>query len=47
MALGELWPLSALSAHCQQVGRYEFMLFSGVLNQAGGVGSPNNAYAVF
>lgn len=45
--IGEFWSLGALSEQCQRTGRYEFMLFSGVLNVPGGVGSPANAYAVF
>jgi hypothetical protein len=47
MPLGEFWPMEELTRHCEQSGRYEFMLFSGVLNLPGGVGSPNSAYAVF
>ncbi len=47
MALGELWDLEELSATCKQTGRYEFMLFSGVMNVPRAAGSPSNAYAVF
>lgn len=47
MPIGEYWPLAELSIECRRTGRFAFMLFSGVLNLTGGVGSPNNAYAVF
>jgi hypothetical protein len=47
MPLGEFWPMGELAAHCAESGRYEFMMTSGVMNLPGGVGSPNNAYAIF
>ncbi|KAI1335941.1 hypothetical protein F5Y15DRAFT_221065 [Xylariaceae sp. FL0016] len=47
MPIGELWDLSALSAHCQKSGRYSFMLTSAPLNIPGLVGSPPNAMAIF
>ncbi|EXJ96260.1 hypothetical protein A1O1_01386 [Capronia coronata CBS 617.96] len=45
--IGELWDLKALSAHCKNVGRYEFLLTSVPLNVPGGIGSPPNALAIF
>ncbi|KAI1638415.1 putative cyclase-domain-containing protein [Biscogniauxia mediterranea] len=47
MPIGELWDLSALSAHCKKTGRYSFLLTSAPLNIAGLVGSPPNALALF
>lgn len=46
LALGELFDLDALAAHCAADGRYTFF-FAGVpLNLPGGVGSPANAFAI-
>ncbi|KAI0594082.1 putative cyclase-domain-containing protein [Biscogniauxia sp. FL1348] len=47
MPIGELWDLSALSAHCKKTGRYSFLLTSAPMNIAGLVGSPPNALALF
>lgn len=46
MALGEFWALDDLAQACCSVGRYTFLLTSGVMDIPGGVGSPANAYAV-
>lgn len=45
--IGELWSLGELARHCAEENRYDFLLFSGILDLPGGVGSPANAYAVF
>ncbi|KAI5927613.1 putative cyclase-domain-containing protein [Camillea tinctor] len=47
MPIGELWDLSALSAHCKKTGRYSFLLTSAPMNITGLVGSPPNALALF
>ncbi|OAP56002.1 hypothetical protein AYL99_10154 [Fonsecaea erecta] len=47
LAIGELWDLKALGAHCKKVGRYEFLLTSVPLNVPGAIGSPPNALAIF
>ncbi|KAI1495689.1 putative cyclase-domain-containing protein [Biscogniauxia marginata] len=47
MPIGELWDLSALSAHCQKTGRYSFLLTSAPMNIPGLIGSPPNALALF
>lgn len=46
IAVGEMWLLGDLAKACSDLGRYEFLLCSAVLNLPGGVGSPANAYAV-
>ncbi len=43
MPIGELWELDALSADCQQDGRYSGLLISVPFNLERGVGSPANA----
>ena len=45
MAMGELWKLDDLAAHCAAAGRYDFFLTCKPLNIPGGVGSPPNAIA--
>ncbi|KZW02782.1 hypothetical protein EXIGLDRAFT_636798 [Exidia glandulosa HHB12029] len=45
--IGELWDLTALSAHCKKAKRYTFMLTSVPLNLPCLVGSPPNALAIF
>lgn len=47
MPVGEFWFLEELSRVCRDTSRYEFFLTSAPLNLVGGVGSPNNAYAIF
>ncbi|KAH8882308.1 hypothetical protein GQ53DRAFT_753780 [Thozetella sp. PMI_491] len=47
LPMGELWDLKALSAQCQKLGRYSFMLTSIPLNLPGLVGTPPNAIAIF
>ena len=47
MAIGELWDLKDLAAHCKKTGRYSFMLTSAPLNISGLIGSPPNALAIF
>ncbi|KAF1915397.1 hypothetical protein BDU57DRAFT_577030 [Ampelomyces quisqualis] len=44
--LGELWDLKALSAHCEETGRYSLLFTSCTLNIPGLVGSPPNALAI-
>lgn len=46
LAIGELWWLEDLAAHCHEDGRHEFMIASAPLNTPGGVGSPANALAI-
>jgi kynurenine formamidase len=46
MAMGELWKLDELAAHCAEDGRYDFFLTCKPLNIVGGVGSPPNALAI-
>lgn len=46
MAMGELWKLDELAAHCAATGRYDFFLTCKPLNIPGGVGSPPNAIAI-
>lgn len=46
MAVGELWELDELHAHCVTSGRSDFMLVSAPLNVRGGIGSPANALAL-
>lgn len=46
MAMGELWKLDDLAAHCAQYGRYDFFVTCKPLNILGGVGSPPNALAI-
>jgi kynurenine formamidase len=46
MAMGELWKLDELAAHCARDGRYDFFLTCKPLNIPGGVGSPPNAIAL-
>ncbi|WP_431919596.1 cyclase family protein [Amycolatopsis tucumanensis] len=46
MPLGELWHLPRLARACAERGRYDFLLFSGVLPLPRGVGSPANAHAL-
>lgn len=46
MAMGELWKLDDLAAHCAAQGRYDFFLTCKPLNIPGGVGSPPNALAL-
>lgn len=46
MAIGELWELDALLAHCQATNRWDFFLTAAPLNLRGGVGSPANALAI-
>lgn len=46
MAMGELWKLDDLAAHCAARGRYDFFLTCKPLNIPGGVGSPPNALAL-
>jgi kynurenine formamidase len=46
MALGELWWLADLAAHCADDGVYEAFLVSAPLNAPGGIGSPANAVAI-
>ncbi len=46
MAMGELWKLDELAAHCAAQGRYDFFLTAKPLNIVGGVGSPPNALAI-
>lgn len=47
MPIGEFWFLEELSKVCRTYGRWHFFLTSAPLNLIGGVGSPNNAYAIF
>jgi kynurenine formamidase len=46
MALGELWWLADLAAHCAGDRVYEAFLVSAPLNAPGGIGSPANAVAI-
>lgn len=46
LALGELWFLEELAAHCHSDGVFEFFLVSAPLYLPGGVGSPANALAI-
>ncbi|MET7394922.1 cyclase family protein [Dactylosporangium sp. NPDC005572] len=46
VALGELWYLDRLAAHCAATGRYTGLLASAPMHLAGGVGSPANALAL-
>lgn len=46
MAMGELWKLDELAAHCADDGRFDFFLTCKPLNIVGGVGSPPNALAI-
>jgi kynurenine formamidase len=46
MALGELWQLDDLAAHCATDGICEFLLTSSPLHSRGGIGSPPNALAI-
>jgi kynurenine formamidase len=45
--IGELWALDGLGEACARHGRWSFLLVSVPLNLPSGVGSPNNAVAVF
>lgn len=47
MPVGEFWFLEELSDYCRRSSRYEFFLTSAPLHLRKGVGSPNNAYALF
>ncbi|MDR7076056.1 kynurenine formamidase [Neobacillus niacini] len=47
MPIGEFWFLEDLSEFCSSSKQYEFLLVSAPLNLPKGVGSPNNAYAIF
>jgi kynurenine formamidase len=47
MAMGELWNLDDLAAHCAATSRYDFFVTCKPLNIPGGVGSPPNAIAFF
>ncbi|KAG2108020.1 uncharacterized protein F5147DRAFT_180356 [Suillus discolor] len=47
MPIGELFDLEALSALCQETGRYTFFFTSWPLNILGGAASPPNAAAYF
>jgi kynurenine formamidase len=47
MAMGELWRLDELAAHCAATGVREFFVTVKPLNLPGGVGSPPNAVAIF
>jgi hypothetical protein len=46
MCIGEFWALDAVSAACAAANRWSFLLVSAPLPLFGGVGSPNNAYAI-
>jgi hypothetical protein len=46
MAMGELWKLDELAAHCARDGHWDFFLTCEPLNLVGGVGSPPNAIAI-
>ncbi len=46
MPIGEFFLLEELGAACATRGRWSFLLTSAPLNLPGGVGSPNNAYAI-
>ncbi len=46
MPIGEFWALDALGRACADAARWSFLLVSAPLPLVGGVGSPNNAYAV-
>jgi kynurenine formamidase len=46
-ALGELFDLDDLAAHCWRTGRFEFLFTAVPLNLPAGVGSPANAVALF
>jgi len=46
LALGELWQLDALAAHCRARAAHDFLLVSAPLNVPGGIGSPANAVAI-
>lgn len=47
MCIGELWDLRRLSAHCNKVKKFEFLLTSVPLNVPNAVASPPNALAIF
>jgi kynurenine formamidase len=47
MTIGELWNLGELSRTCQRLERWTFFLASVPVNLPKGVGSPNNALAIF
>jgi kynurenine formamidase len=47
MPIGEFWYLEELSSVCKSSSQYSFFLTSAPLNIPKGVGSPNNAYAIF
>ncbi|WYZ35856.1 hypothetical protein EsH8_X_000503 [Colletotrichum jinshuiense] len=47
LPIGEMFDLEALSAKCQQLGRWSFFLSSVPLKVPGGVASPPNAVAIF
>jgi kynurenine formamidase len=46
MAVGEMFKLDGLAAHCRSDGRWEGLFTSAPLNKVGGSGSPANALAV-
>lgn len=46
MAIGELWELDELRAHCRKTGQWDFLLASAPLNVRGAIGSPANALAL-
>jgi kynurenine formamidase len=47
LPIGELWALDHLSEACARHGRWSFFLASVPVNLRRGVGSPNNAVAIF
>ena len=47
MPIGEFWAVDELAEVCARDDRWSFFLTSAPLHLEGGVGSPNNAYAIF